>query len=175
MKVNWIYFAGLTFLLAAMIWPISALAGPNLQPAIPHSLEGKASCGSCHRVGGSGVGVPGGTGLAASHLGRTDATCTACHTAAQAGAAPTATPSRAAVQAAPAAPKPDAAQPSSVSPKPDASPVTTPAPLAASQATALPNAGELEDRISLVVIMTLSSAGLTMLGFGLKKFRASQE
>ena len=51
-------------------------------PAIPHTLEGRAECTTCHTVGGPGVGATGGTGLPQDHQGRTSATCTSCHKAA---------------------------------------------------------------------------------------------
>ena len=61
---------------AASAAPLKAAAGP---PAIPHDLQGRNACSTCHTVGGPGVGVPGGTGIPASHQGRPDATCTSCH------------------------------------------------------------------------------------------------
>ncbi|MCL4436061.1 MAG: cytochrome c3 family protein [Thaumarchaeota archaeon] len=48
-------------------------------PNIPHSLDGRTDCAMCHKVGGSGVGQPGGMGLPADHTGRTSAVCTTCH------------------------------------------------------------------------------------------------
>ncbi|MDO8690431.1 MAG: hypothetical protein Q7R39_10565 [Dehalococcoidia bacterium] len=46
---------------------------------IPHSIEGRSACTTCHLVGGPGVGAPGGTGLPGSHAGRTASVCLACH------------------------------------------------------------------------------------------------
>jgi nitrate reductase cytochrome c-type subunit len=38
-----------------------------------------AACTTCHAVGGAGVGAAGGTGLPASHNGRTNDICKGCH------------------------------------------------------------------------------------------------
>ena len=61
------------------------------QVQIPHTVEGRAACTTCHTVGGAGVGAPGGTGMPASHQGRTDAVCTGCHQAAAPAATVTVT------------------------------------------------------------------------------------
>ena len=44
----------------------------NMASSIPHELEGRANCLMCHAEG-TDSGVP------ASHVGRTNAVCTACH------------------------------------------------------------------------------------------------
>jgi hypothetical protein len=51
-------------------------------PAITHTLEGRAGCTVCHKVGGAGAGAPGGLGMPADHQGRADARCLECHKAA---------------------------------------------------------------------------------------------
>lgn len=127
------------------IFPLVAAA----QPKIPHTLEGRSACTTCHQVGGSGVGTSGGTGLPTSHQGRTDATCSACHTAA-AAPAPTAT-------AAPAAPKPTAS-PSPTTPPASTQPAASPTPSAAS-ATALPKSGGPPAALLAVLAASLVGAG----------------
>lgn len=57
----------------------SAGSKPMTPPNIPHTLDGTTDCVMCHKVGGSGVGQIGGTGLPASHEGRTSDTCRSCH------------------------------------------------------------------------------------------------
>lgn len=47
---------------------------PRLGPSIPHPLEGRASCSSCHLPG---VKEP--LKIPDNHRGRSDATCTRCH------------------------------------------------------------------------------------------------
>jgi hypothetical protein len=53
-------------------------AGP---PRIPHTLEGRDNCATCHTVGGAGVGAAGGTGMPNNHQGRGNDTCRGCHSA----------------------------------------------------------------------------------------------
>lgn len=97
----------------------TALAPKIAEIAIPHTLEGRSACTICHTVGGAGVGAPGGTGLPASHEGRTDATCTGCHRSATPptptpAATPTRTPTPNPVTPTPAASLPLPPNPSSV-------------------------------------------------------------
>ncbi|MBI5500965.1 MAG: hypothetical protein HY907_12035 [Deltaproteobacteria bacterium] len=54
---------------------IGAVAVADGIPAIPHTLEGRAACLTCH---GEGKLKP----APADHAGRADATCTGCHHAA---------------------------------------------------------------------------------------------
>lgn len=128
------------------MFPLVAAA----QPKVPHTLEGRSACTTCHQVGGSGVGTSGGTGLPTSHQGRTDATCSACHTAAAAAPAPTAT-------AAPAAPKPTAS-PSPTTPPASTQPAASPTPSAAS-AAALPKSGGPSAVLLAVLATSLVGAG----------------
>lgn len=95
MSYRYIVPLALLGLVLALLLPGVILA----QPRIPHTLEGRSACTSCHTVGGPGVGAAGGTGLPADHQGRTDSACTGCHQAA-AAAAPAATPTTAAAPAA---------------------------------------------------------------------------
>lgn len=46
---------------------------PGGAPAIPHDLEGKEDCTSCHKVGEGSMPLP------ASHQGRDNSTCRQCH------------------------------------------------------------------------------------------------
>src|SRR3972149_1102642 len=98
----------------ALLVPMAINAAPSSQPDITHPTAApQDKCTTCHTVGGAGVGAPGGTALAASHQGRSDATCLACHKVA-AVSAPAATATAApAPTAAPtvAAPAPTAAAP----------------------------------------------------------------
>ncbi len=48
-------------------------------PAVRHTTSGVTLCLPCHKVGGSGVGAKGGTGMTSTHQGRTDAICLSCH------------------------------------------------------------------------------------------------
>lgn len=50
-------------------------------PRIPHPVEGRENCVSCHTVGGAGAGQPGGLGMPANHEGRTNDSCRNCHSA----------------------------------------------------------------------------------------------
>jgi len=59
--------------------PVAAPAAAGGAPSTPHALQGREQCTMCHTVGGPGVGMAGGTGMPASHQGRTDATCVGCH------------------------------------------------------------------------------------------------
>lgn len=112
-----------------LLFPLIAAAAPLDQPQIPHPLDGRSACTTCHTVGGAGAGAPGGTGLPTSHQGRTDATCTACHqagsTAAPKPAAPAAEPAKPAAPAAAPAPAKPAAEPAPAKP---AAPAAAPAP-----------------------------------------------
>jgi hypothetical protein len=56
-------------------------APPKAPAAIHTSLWNNSppTCTTCHAVGGAGVGVPGGTGMPASHQGRTSDLCKGCH------------------------------------------------------------------------------------------------
>lgn len=134
------------------------------QPGIPHTLEGRSACTGCHTVGGAGVGAPGGTGLAASHQGRTDTTCTGCHQAA--AAAPAAQPTATAAPAKPAAqptptvaPAAPAAQPTATAAP--AKPAATPTPAPAT----LPRTGGFP----IVPVALGSGAMLAALGWSLRR------
>ncbi|MBI4322155.1 MAG: hypothetical protein HY675_26990 [Chloroflexi bacterium] len=163
-----------------VVVPMIAGAAPLDQPAIPHTLEGRSACTSCHTVGGAGAGAPGGTGLPANHQGRTDAVCTGCHqvAAAKPAAQPTAAPKPAAQPtAAPkpaaqptAAPKP-AAQPTAA-PKPAAQPTAAPKPAAAPTppAAALPRTGEGPSTGLLILVAMV----LVAIGWGIRKLVASR-
>jgi hypothetical protein len=68
------------FLLAALVFVLGALGGTTVLakdgiPAIPHTLEGRSACLTCH---GPGKLKP----VPADHEGRTEAVCTGCHHAA---------------------------------------------------------------------------------------------
>jgi hypothetical protein len=54
---------------------------PSGPPAVPHPLEGRDNCMSCHAADGGMIPVP------ADHAGRTNDTCTMCHTAPAGGGA----------------------------------------------------------------------------------------
>lgn len=55
---------------------VTTAAPPITAPLIPHTLEGRADCLSCH---GSGIsGIP---QVPANHAGRTNADCATCHKA----------------------------------------------------------------------------------------------
>lgn len=97
---------------------------PQLQlMAVPHPVQGQEQCLTCHNVGGSGVGAPGGTGLPESHQGRSIDTCLSCHQAPAAQATPAPAPTE---PAAPSAPTPEPASPA---PEPTQSPApAAPAP-----------------------------------------------
>jgi hypothetical protein len=56
--------------------PAATPSGPS---PIPHPVQGREQCTTCHTVGGPGVGEAGGLGMPADHAGRTDATCLGCH------------------------------------------------------------------------------------------------
>jgi hypothetical protein len=68
------------FLVVALAFALSALLGTAAMadgvPAIPHTLEGRSACLTCH---GADKMKP----VPADHAGRADATCTGCHHAAQ--------------------------------------------------------------------------------------------
>lgn len=141
--------AGLALVVAVALPAIVVLA----QPQIPHTLEGRSACTTCHTVGGTGVGTPGGTGLPTSHQGRTDATCTGCHQAAPVAAQPTATTAPASPTAVPptpaaqatAVPAPTTPAAAPATPTPTPRPAATPAPATPAPVTptpaALPKAG----------------------------------
>lgn len=79
-------------LLVVLLVPMAVLAAPAGQPQIPHPLAGHEDCLSCHATG-----VGGAPAVPADHSGRTNATCTGCHTvAASAEATATATETAAA-------------------------------------------------------------------------------
>lgn len=88
MRLRTILALALLGVVAVLWWPLSATAGPNAQPSIPHPLAGRSACTSCHQAGGSGAGAPGGTGMPANHQGRSEAGCVSCHQAAPASPAP---------------------------------------------------------------------------------------
>lgn len=63
--------AALLLLLASLLAVVHAVLA---QPPIPHTLEGRETCLTCHQEGlGGAPAVP------ADHEGRTDAMCTGCH------------------------------------------------------------------------------------------------
>ena len=68
------------FLAAAIVFVLGALMGATALakdgvPAIPHSLEGRSACLTCHDIGKMKP-------MPADHAGRAEATCTGCHHAA---------------------------------------------------------------------------------------------
>ncbi|MCL5256496.1 MAG: cytochrome c3 family protein [Chloroflexi bacterium] len=63
-----------------LIAPLTVDARSDGQPQIPHTLDGRADCLSCHA-----------SGLSASHTGKTNDTCTSCHTVASAASDATTT------------------------------------------------------------------------------------
>lgn len=152
-------------LMLALVLPGVVLA----QPKIPHTLEGRSACTTCHQVGASGVGATGGTGLPADHAGRTDATCQGCHQLAS--AAPAAQPTSTTAPAPTAAPAKPAASPTTAPALPAApavSPTAAPPPPAASPAAtpgALPRTGGFP-----VAPFALAGGGLLMaIGWSLRK------
>ena len=147
----------------ALLIPMALSAAPSAQPDIPHPTAApQDKCTTCHTVGGAGVGAPGGTGLAASHQGRSDATCLACHKVA-AVSAPAATATAApAPTAAPtvAAPAPAAAAPTAAAAAPTATAI--PAAAATATPTALPKTGGLPFLLFVVggVLLVLAAMGI---------------
>lgn len=87
-------------------------------PAVPHNLDGRSACLSCH-----GAGMPGIPQAPASHDGRTNELCLACHTGAGKGQAPTPIPP-------PATPPVTSTQPGGAQ-APTTTPVLTPPPVQA--------------------------------------------
>ena len=84
----------------------------SLAAAIPHGLEGFATCTLCHEQGGGGA-----PPFPANHAGRTDEICTACHSAiAPVVEEPTAAPTQ--VAAASSTATPEAAAPRPAAPPP---------------------------------------------------------
>lgn len=85
-RLSFVVLAGI---LLFTLWPQwIAQARPPLQPPIPHSLEGRADCLSCHATG-----LAGAPRVPPDHAGRTNEMCRVCHqTAPTARATPTATP-----------------------------------------------------------------------------------
>jgi hypothetical protein len=64
----------------APVQPTAAPAQPGGGPAaIPHPVQGREQCSTCHTAGGPGAGSPGGLGMPADHQGRPDASCAGCH------------------------------------------------------------------------------------------------
>lgn len=106
-----------------------------LPPAVPHPIQGREKCTTCHTIGAPGVNAPGGLGIPDDHKGRGDDTCLGCHAVSQAAAAPTPAPAApATAPAAPAAPAPTTAP---AAPAPTAAPAGQPtAAPAAPQPTA---------------------------------------
>lgn len=160
------------FVLLALLAVTLALLLPGIvlaQPAIPHTLEGRSACTTCHTVGGAGVGAPGGTGLTPAHQGRTDATCTGCHQAAAAkpAAQATATPAPAKPAAtattAPAAPAATPAAPGAAATPVPAKPAAT--------ATPAPTPGALPRTGGLPVLPFVIGGGtlLATLGWALRR------
>lgn len=60
---------------------VAAAVATPAPPAVPHPVQGRGQCSQCHSVGGPGVGSSGGAGLPATHQGRGDTGCRACHSA----------------------------------------------------------------------------------------------
>ena len=123
--------------------PTATPGAGGTAPIIPHTLQGRQACAGCHTVGGPGVGVEGGTGLASSHQGRTDASCQGCHSPAQPAATPsptstplptsvppvTATPSHTSVPSVTATPSRTATPGLTATPVPTFTPTSSPTPL----------------------------------------------
>ena len=97
MRLRWLIVLGLVGLVgltAVLWWPARVMAaGP---PNVPHPLEGRNACTSCHQAGGSGIGAPGGLGMPDNHAGREDGSCTGCHMASRARPGAQASPTQAA-------------------------------------------------------------------------------
>ncbi len=156
-------------LVLALLVPVTISAAPNAQPKIPHPVQGRENCTSCHQVGGPGAGAPGGTGTPANHASFTNAQCTGCHqlAAAAPAASPTAAPA-ASPTAAPAA-SPTAA-PAAASPtaRPAATAAASPTPAVA--ATALPKTGGAP----ILPFGIGAGAALVALGWGLRRWMRGQ-
>ncbi len=168
---------------------VTAAAGGTVPPAtaanapsIPHETAGRGACNLCHQAGGSGVGAPGGLGMPANHQGRTDATCTGCHPPASlaqpAQPTKTAQPSQPTQTTQPAKPGPTAttaaanttgAAGATPAPKPAGTALPSTEVAAAVGATGLPNAGEFEDRLTLVGVFLSGGAGLLFIGYSLRR------
>src|SRR3990170_2277135 len=72
----------LTFLAAcglALALALPLIASADSPPKIPHLVQGREECSSCHKVGGPGVRVVGGTGMPSDHAGRENRFCAGCH------------------------------------------------------------------------------------------------
>ena len=155
----------------ALLIPMAISAAPSAQPAIPHALTAPyTACTTCHQVGGAGAGAPGGTGLQATHQGRADATCMACHqvapvaaqTPTAAPAAPTATRPAATATAAPAA---AAATPTAAAAAATPTRAATPAAAATATPTALPKTGGLP-----LLPFVVGGGLLVLAGLGFRRF-----
>lgn len=152
----------------ALVLPGVVLA----QPRIPHTLEGRSACTTCHQVGGAGVGAAGGTGLPADHTGRTDATCQGCHQAA--AAAPAAQPTATTAPAATAAPAKPATSPTAA-PAAPAAPAATPtaaapaAPAATPAATATPGTLPRTGGFPVLPFGVMGGGLLMAIGWSLRK------
>lgn len=71
------YRLGAALMLALTILPLASGGderGTSAQPPIPHLLEGREDCLSCHQTG-----VGGAPRVASDHIGRTNETCGQCH------------------------------------------------------------------------------------------------
>lgn len=111
--------------------PSQAQNRPILPAQVPHQVQGREKCTTCHTVGGPGVGAPGGVGIPDSHKGRTDDTCLGCHAVAQTATTPAPAAPAAPAPAAPAPPAPAAPAPSAATAAPAApaaQPTAAPAP-----------------------------------------------
>ncbi len=149
----------------ALLIPMALSAAPSAQPDIPHPTAAPyTTCTTCHTVGGAGVGVKGGTGLAASHQGRVDATCLACHkVAAVAAPAPAATATAAPAPA--ATPTVAAAAPTAAAAAATPTRAATPAAAATATPTALPKTGGLP-----LLPFVVGGGLLVLAGLGIRRF-----
>lgn len=184
MRFKLIATLALACVLVVLWWTPILAAGPTSAPSTPHTLAGRADCAMCHRAGGAGVGAPGGTGMPSNHEGRTNDTCVGCHPAGSAANSPaeTAAPKPTATTA---APKPTAATTAAASSVAQAAPQSAsgggsvPASSskagASTEASALPSAGEQEDRVIVAMIALVGAAGLLGVGFGMHKLWPSSK
>ena len=63
----------------ALALALPLIASADSPPKIPHLVQGREECSSCHKVGGPGVRVVGGTGMPSDHAGRENRFCAGCH------------------------------------------------------------------------------------------------
>lgn len=183
MRFKLIATLALACVLVVLWWTPILAAGPTSAPSTPHTLAGRADCAMCHRAGGAGVGAPGGTGMPSNHEGRTNDTCVGCHPAGSAANSPaeTAAPKPTATIA---APKPTAATSAATSVAQAApqsalggglAPASSGKAAASTEASALPSAGEEEDRVIVAMIALVGAAGLLGVGFGMHRLWPSSK